>query len=155
MAEAVASLSPQDAVVALMVMTSASDGHITQDELRTIGRVVRSYPLFAEEDEQNLVHTTERAARLMGSDGGLHRVIEAAKAALPEHLAETAYAAVVDVVTADESLNMEEIRILELVRDALGVGDDGAAAIEHAARARHMTLEGPDSSEADAEREDA
>ena len=52
------------------------------------------------------------------------------------------YAAAVDVVTADEALNMEEIRILELVRDALDVSDDGAAAIEHAARARHMTVEG-------------
>ena len=148
MAEAVASLSPQDAVITLMVMTSASDGTITQEELRTIGRVVRSYPLFSAEDEEALVRTSERAGELMSADGGLHRVIEAAKAALPEHLAETAYAAVVDVVTADENLNMEEIRILELVRDALGVSDDGAAAIEHAARARHMTLEGP-------EREDA
>ena len=144
MAEAVAQLSPQDAIVTLMVMTSASDGQVTQEELRTIGRVVRSYPLFSDEDEQKLVRTAERAGELMSSDGGLHKVIEAARAALPDHLAETAYAAVVDVVTADESLNMEEIRILELVRDALGVSDDGAAAIEHAARARHMTLEGPE-----------
>ena len=71
------------------------------------------------------------------------KVIDAAKAALPQHLTETAYAAAVDVVTADESLNMEEIRILDLIRSALGVSDEGAAAIEHAARARHMTLEAP------------
>ena len=142
MAESVASLSPQDAVIFLMVMTSASDGNITQDELRTIGRVVRSYPLFSESDEQALVQTAERAGELMSSDGGLHKVISAAQAALPSFLAETAYAAVVDVVTADEDLKMEEIRVLELIRDALGVTDDGAAAIEHAARARHMTLDG-------------
>ena len=42
---------------------------------------------------------------------------------------------------ADENLDMTEIRVLELIRDALKVSDDGAAAIEHAARARHMTLE--------------
>lgn len=148
MAESVAPLSPQDAVVTLMVMASASDGAITQGELRTIGRVVRSYPLFTEEDEEALVQTAEAAGELMSSDGGLHKVISAAQAALPSYLAETAYAAVVDVVTADENLQMEEIRVLELVRDALKITDDGAAAIEHAARARHMTLEGDGGDEA-------
>jgi len=77
----------------------------------------------------------------MASDGGLHKVLAAAKEALPQHLAETAYAAVIDVVTADENLDLTEIRVLELVRDILNVPDDGAAAIEHAARARHMTLD--------------
>ncbi|MEQ8751025.1 MAG: hypothetical protein RIC52_14755, partial [Amphiplicatus sp.] len=65
----------------------------------------------------------------------------AAAAALPGHLAETAYAAVVDVVTADEGLEMTEIRVLELVRNELGVEDEGAQAIERAARARHMTMD--------------
>jgi hypothetical protein len=141
MAEAVVKLTPQEAIIYLMVMSSASDGNITEGELRTIGRVVRSFPLFEPEDEQNLVSTAERAGELMSSEGGLHKIIEAAAAALPPHLNETAYAAVVDVVTADESLDMAEIRVLELIRDALEVGDDGAAAIEHAARARHLTLE--------------
>ncbi|MEM9233457.1 MAG: tellurite resistance TerB family protein, partial [Pseudomonadota bacterium] len=107
----------------------------------TIGRVVRSFPMFTDDDEQELVKTAEGAGQLMSSDGGLHKVIEAAREALPQHLVETAYAAVVDVVTADENLDMTEIRVLELIRDALKVSDEGAAAIEHAARARHMTLE--------------
>jgi len=136
-------LTPQEAIIYLMIATSASDGSINSSELRTIGRVVRSFPLFSADDEQRLVKMTEEAGAVMGSDGGLHKVMAAAAAVLPEHLAETAYAAVVDVVTADESLNLEEIRMLELVRDALKVSDDGAAAIEHAARARHMTLEVP------------
>ncbi|MEM6914245.1 MAG: tellurite resistance TerB family protein, partial [Pseudomonadota bacterium] len=136
-------LTPQEAVIYLMIMASASDGSIHDAELRAIGRVVRSFPLFDAEDEQELTGHSDRAAQLMASDGGLHKVIDAAKAALPSHLVETAYAAVVDVVTADEALNPEEIRILEIIRDGLSVGDDGAAAIEHAARARHMTIEAP------------
>ena len=142
MAEGVAHLTPQEAVIYLMVMTSASDGQIKDEELRTIGRVVRSFPLFSEADEQGLVSTSEACGKLMSSDGGLHKVLEAASRALPDFLAETAYAAVIDVVTADENLDMTEIRVLELIRNALGVPDDGAQAIEHAARARHMTLEG-------------
>lgn len=142
MAEGVASLTPQEAVIYLMVMTSASDGSIKDEELRTIGRVVRSFPMFSEADEAGLVGTAEACGELMSSDGGLHKVLEAAAKALPEHLGETAYAAAIDVVTADESLDVTEIRVLELIRNALRVPDDGAAAIEHAARARHMTVDG-------------
>lgn len=142
MAEGVAQLTPQEAVIYLMVMTSASDGAIKDEELRTIGRVVRSFPLFADADEQGLVATSEACGQLMSSDGGLHKVLEAAAAALPDYLGETAYAAVVDVVTADESLDMTEIRVLELIRNALNVSDDGAQAIERAAKARHMTMDG-------------
>ena len=141
MADSVVQLTPAEAVIYLMVMTSASDGRITETELRTIGRVVRSFPMFTDADEDDLVRTSEAAGMLMASDGGLHKVIDSAAAALPPHLCETAYAAVVDVVTADENLDMMEIRVLELIRDALKVSDEGAAAIEHAARARHMTLE--------------
>lgn len=141
MAESVVHLTPAEAVIYLMVMTSASDGRFSETEMRTIGRVVRSFGMFTEEDEQSLVQTAEDAGALMSSDGGLHKVLEAAAQALPPHLNETAYAAVVDVVTADENLDMTEIRVMELIRNSLKVGDDGAAAIEHAARARHMTIE--------------
>jgi tellurite resistance protein len=140
-AERVANLTPQEAIVYLMVMTSASDGRITDKELRTIGRVVRSFPLFGDGDEEALVDTAEACGKLMASEDGLHKVLAAAAAALPAHLAETAYAAVVDVVTADEDLEMTEIRVLELIRNALDVADDGAQAIERAARARHLTID--------------
>ncbi len=139
-AEGVSPLTPQEAVIYLMVMTSASDGKITDTELRAIGRVVRSFPLFSDADEQDLVATSEACGRLMASDDGMHKVLTAAAAALPAHLVETAYAAVVDVVTADENLDVTEIRILELIRGSLRVADDGASAIERAARARHMVV---------------
>lgn len=142
MVEGVVSLTPQEAVIYLMVLGSASDGAIKDEELRTIGRVVRSFPLFSDDDEQGLVKVAEACGALMSSDGGLHKVLEAAARVLPDHLSETAYAAVVDVITADESLDMTEIRVLELIRNALRIGDEGAQAIEHAARARHMTING-------------
>jgi len=141
MAEGVPPLTPQEAIIYLMVMTSASDGRIEEVELRTIGRVVRSFPMFTDSDEQALVQTSEDCGKLMASEDGLHKVLAAAKSALPKHLNETAYAAVVDVVTADENLDMTEIRVLELIRNTLDVPDDGAQAIEHAARARHMTVD--------------
>lgn len=142
MADAAPKLTPQEAVIYLMVMASASDGRMSEKELRSIGRVVRSFPLFSGADESGLVETAESCGALMSSEGGLHKVLAAAASSLPAHLGETAYAAVVDVITADENLDMTEIRVLELIRDALKVGDDGAAAIERAAKARHMTING-------------
>jgi uncharacterized tellurite resistance protein B-like protein len=141
MADAAPKLTPQEAVIYLMVMSSASDGRMSERELRSIGRIVRSFPLFSDDDEARLVDTAEDCGRLMSSEGGLHKVLTAASSSLPAHLGETAYAAIVDVITADENLDMTEIRVLELVRDALKISDDGAAAIEHAARARHMTID--------------
>lgn len=142
MADAAPKLTPQEAVIYLMVMASASDGRMSERELRSIGRVVRSFPMFSDADEASLVETAEACGALMSSEGGLHKVLTAAAAALPAHLCETAYAAVVDVITADENLDMTEIRVLELIRTTLKVGDEGAAAIEHAAKARHMTIDG-------------
>lgn len=138
-----AALSVQDAVIYLMVMASASDGHIPDQEYRTIGRVVRSFPLFSKNDENRLVQTAEAAGAAMSAEGGLMAVLDAAAASIPPHLAETAYAAIVDVVTADEVLSGPEIRIMELICTALKVSDEGASAIERAARARHMTEEKP------------
>lgn len=140
-AEAAPKLTPQEAVIFLMVMASASDGRMSERELRSIGRVVRSFPLFSNSDEQLLVETAEACGKLMSSEGGLHKVLTAASSSLPSHLGETAYAAVIDVITADEGLEMTEIRVLELIRNALKIKDDGAAAIERSARARHMTVE--------------
>lgn len=139
MTQPVTQLSVQDAIIYLMVMASASDGRIQPQEYRTIGRVVRSFPLFSNHDEQVLVQTAEAAGELMSSAGGMQKVLDAAAAALPKHLCETAYVAVVDVVTADEMLSTHEIRIMELIREALSIDDEGATAIERAARARHMT----------------
>lgn len=141
MAETAPKLSPQEAVIYLMVMASASDGRMSERELRSIGRVVRSFSLFSGADEQSLVELAEACGALMSSEGGLQKVLTAAASAIPGHLGETAYAAVVDVITADEGLEMTEIRVLELIRNALNVDDDGAAAIERAARARHMTID--------------
>jgi len=135
-------LTPQEAIIYLMVMTAASDGDMRDEEVRMIGRVVRTFPIFTEADEQGLVSTASAAGTLMASEDGLHKVFDAAKAALPAHLRETAYAAMVDVVTADEALDMTELRVLEMARGTLMISDEGASAIERAAQARHMTLEG-------------
>jgi len=141
MADGSDTLSPQEAIIYAMVLTAASDGSITNSELRTIGRVVRTFPMFDSFDEEDLVSVAEACGGLMAGEDGLRAVLAAVKTALPPHLYETAYAAAIDVATADEALTATELRVMELLRDALSISDEGAAAIEHAARARHMPAE--------------
>ena len=62
------------------------------------------------------------------------------KARLPAKLYETAYAVGCDIVAADHDASREELRLLELLRDKLGLDGLVSAAIERGARARHMTL---------------
>lgn len=134
-------LSPQEAIIYTMVLTAASDGSMSNSELRMIGRVVRTFPMFDGFDEEDLVEVAEACGGLMAGPDGLHRVLAAVKAALPPHLNETAYAAAIEVAAADEMLTATELRVMELLRDELDVGDEGAAAIEHSARARHMPVD--------------
>ncbi|GAB4491828.1 MAG: tellurite resistance TerB family protein [Parvularculaceae bacterium] len=136
-----AELSPEEAVIYAMVVTAASDGDMNRCEMRTIGRVVRSFSLFADFDEEDLVEIAENCGGLMAQDDGLRKVLDAVKRALPPHLYETAYAAAVDVATADETLNLPELRVMDLMRETLEISDEGAQSIERAARARHMTLD--------------
>jgi len=46
----------------------------------------------------------------------------------------------VEVASADLTVAQEELRLLQLLRDALGIEKLIAAAIERGARARHMTV---------------
>jgi hypothetical protein len=67
---------------------------------------------------------------------GLDGVLDAAVAALPERLHDTAYALAVEVAVVDVQLPQEELRLLEMVRDRLEVDRLVTAAIEASARAR-------------------
>ncbi len=129
------------ALIYLMVIVSAADGGMTDEELRTIGETVTKLPVFADFDKEKLVRVAEECGAIMEEqDGGLQAVLGLAKEALPKKLHETAYAVAVEVATADNKLGQEELRVLELIRHTLEIDRLYAGAIERSARARHMTL---------------
>lgn len=133
-------ISHHEALIYLMVLTSAADATMTDAELQTIGDVVQKFPVFADFDQDRLTQVASECAELMSQDNGLNRVLDIAHRCVPERLRETAYAAVVEVASADESVAQEELRVLELVRNQLGIDRLASAAIERSARARHRTL---------------
>ncbi len=134
-------LSPQDALVAVMVATSASDQNMTDSELVSITSIINILPVFEEYDGDRIAAVSNMVGDLFEEEDGLDALIGLVEQALPDHLRETAYALACDVAAADKRVNMYELTFLEMLRHDLRVGRLAAAAIERGARARHQRLE--------------
>lgn len=128
------------ALIYTMVLMSAADRNMTDNELRTIGEMVNYLPIFEDYDTDRLPAAARECANLLGDEDGLEKAFTLIKETLPERLRETAYALACDVAAADARASQEELRLLELIRDALEVDALTAAAIERGARVRHRTL---------------
>lgn len=134
-------VSPHTAIIYVMVTVSAADARMEDKELRAIGDIVRSFPVFRGFDEEKLVRAARECADILSEEkDGLQTVFALARQALSAPLRETAYACAVEVAAADDRINREEMRILELVRAGLQIDTLVAVAIERAARARHTRL---------------
>jgi tellurite resistance protein len=131
-------MSPQDALVAVMVACSASDQNMRTAELVAIARMVNHMPVFADYDADRMRRVSQIVFDLFEEEDGLDALFGLIREALPERLYETAYALACDVVTADGKHNQTELRMLEEVRDELKIDRLHAAAIEWGARVRHM-----------------
>ncbi|RLP28351.1 tellurite resistance TerB family protein [Mesorhizobium sp. YM1C-6-2] len=129
-----------EALIYLMVVTSASDRDMTDVELARIGEVVQTWPIFEDFDAEKLVKIAQDCQKLLHQDGGLQKVISLAQGAIPLHLHETAYAAAFEVAAVDLEMRMEELRVLQLLRSELAVDPLTVAAIERASKARHRSL---------------
>jgi tellurite resistance protein len=129
-----------EALIYLMVVTSASDRDMTNVELARIGDVVKSWPIFEDFNSEKLVKIAQDCQKLLHEEGGLQKVISLAQGAIPLHLHETAYAAAFEVAAVDLEMRMEELRVLQLLRSELAVDPLTVAAIERANKARHRSL---------------
>ena len=134
------SLTPQDALVAVMVAVSASDEDIRTAELVKINSAVNMLPVFAAYDADRLPVVSQVVFDLFEQEDGLDALFGLVRDALPEHLYETAYALACDVAAADGTLEETELRLLEEIRYELNIDRLHAAAIERGARARHLTV---------------
>ena len=129
-----------EALIYLMVVTSASDRDMTDVELARIGNVARAWPIFEGFDDEKLIEIAQDCQKMLHEDGGLKGVLSVARKAIPEHLHDTAYALAFEVASADLEMRMEEVRVLQLLREHLAVDVATIAAIERATEARHRTL---------------
>ncbi len=131
-------ISPQDALIAVMVGTSVVDANQSDAELLTIEAEINSLPAFADYDHSRIPGINSLVKDLFDEDDGIDALIGLVQEALPERFNETAYALACDIAAADGKVNMSELRFLEIVRHDLKVGRLASAAIERGARARHQ-----------------
>lgn len=132
--------TPQEALIYLMVIMSASDRDMRDEELARIGAIVRTLPVFRGFDEDRTIDVAQRCQQLLQREPGLEGMLSTIRDALPQALRETAYALAVDVAAADLSVGAEETRLLDLVSARLDLDPLAVAAIERAASIRHRTL---------------
>ena len=133
-------MSPQDALIAVMMVMSAADRDMSDKELKEIGAIVDLLPAFDGYDRDRIVVVSQSVVDLLQADDGLSTLIGMIVSATPDALRETVYALACDVAAADGSVAMEEMRLLEMLRHELDVDRLNAAAIERGARARHMKM---------------
>lgn len=132
--------TPQEALVYLMVIMSASDRDMGDEELARIGAIVRTLPVFNGFDQARTLAVAQDCQRLLQQESGLGGALTLIRAALSEEMRETAYALAVDVAAADLSVGAEETRLLDIVRDRFALDPLAVAAIERAAAIRHRIL---------------
>lgn len=130
------SLSQHEALVYVMVMMSAVDRDMTDDEFARIGGLVRFLPAFDGFDENELIHIGRECATQLAAPEGLDVTLEMVREALPQRLHDTAYALAVEIAAADQRIRNEEIRLLQLLRDRFRLDKLTCAAIERGAIAR-------------------
>lgn len=133
-------ISPQTAMVYLMVIVSASDRDMTDSELSKIGETARTLPAFENYNEENLIRDARNCAAILSEDEGPEAILGLVKEAVPETHLDTAYAVACDIAVADGRLEQEELQVLKVIRTYLGVNRLQAAAIEAAIVARTRSL---------------
>lgn len=135
-------INHHQALIYVMVTISAVDRSMNDEEFARIGSVIRNLPIFRDFDQERLLHTARECGDILSEDGGLEAVLTMVADSLPDYLHETAYALAVEVAAADLSVQQEELRFLQMLRDRFGLDKLVLAAIERGARARHAVLRG-------------
>jgi tellurite resistance protein len=129
-------VSHHAALIYVMVVVAASDGTMNENELHAIGNLVKTLPVFSDFDSARLLASAQECAAILQEPDGFDAIQGLVKEALPDHLCETAYWLALEVALADRRVVLEEVRIIETLRRALGIDHLVASALERGARAR-------------------
>ena len=120
-------LSPREAVVAVLVASVSADGVLRAEEADRFTEMVRTTRWMVSGAEP-IGRTTARTLDLIAHHG-LGAVLSACAAAIPPELRGTTFALATDLTLADGRLGSRESTMLDELQRALGVADDLAARI--------------------------
>lgn len=130
----------QEALIYVMVMVSASDRDMVDPELSRIGFVVGNLPVFQGFQVARTLDVARQCQEWLQRENGMEEILDAITRAVPERLRETAYLLAVDIAVIDLQVEPEELRLLQILRDRLGISREAVTAIQRAAKARFQRL---------------
>lgn len=134
------SLGPCKALIYIMIVVSASDRDMKDEELERIGHILDIWPVFEDFPKEKLIPVARECQQLLQQPNGLDRVFAVVRNELPQRLHDTAYALAFEVAAVDLEMRLEELRVLQLLRRNLKLDQPTIEAIERAAKARHRML---------------
>lgn len=129
-------LTAQEALIYIMVTTSAADEAISTVELELISNMVSHLPVFRGFDIERLDALAAECCMYLEKADGIDRILDVTQAALTPKLQDTAYALAVEIAASDLDVKQEELQFLQLLADRWELEDLTVAAIERSARIR-------------------
>lgn len=121
-------LDKREALASILLVTVASDGHISDDEARAFNATVNRMELYRTQSGSEFSSMLDKLLGLLKKHGHPF-LLEKASAALPPELGETAFALATDLVFADGHVEEEEKELLETIQRSLAIPDDLALKI--------------------------
>ncbi len=119
------SLSPAEAVAAITLAAIASDGYMTEGEIRSVCAILPRMKLFQSYTSDTIMEMIEKLLNLLQQEG-IDALFNAAEVSLPENLRESAFALATDMVLADGVVTREEQDFLNDLYHSLGIASDVA-----------------------------
>lgn len=133
-------ISPETALVYVMVVVSASDERMTDSEITRMTGLIGYLPAFQHYNTARLSDDTAACIELLQSEEGLDAVLGLVDEAIPDTHIDLIYAVACDVAASDGMLTQEELRLLEIIRHYFDIDRLLAAAIEKGVAARQRSL---------------
>jgi tellurite resistance protein len=133
-------LSAQDALIWAMVMISAADREVSDDEIDDIQDRIIRLPAFEGFDVSRLPLVVDDCATVLNDAEGLEKALAMMTDALPKRLYETAYVLALDILVADGEESEEELRLIDLLRESFDLDELVSSALERGLRARYKRI---------------
>jgi tellurite resistance protein len=135
-------ISPQSALVYLMVIIAAADSRLADQEIDAISHSISNLPVFRGFDRSALYEAAQSCSDILQEPDGLSTVLALVREAVPEGLVDTAYALACSMAASDGEAAREELRLLDIIRHELAIDRLVATAIERGVVALNRPMPG-------------
>lgn len=123
-----ATLTAQDAVAGMLLVTVAADGHISDEEKECFIATSNRMKLFRDQSPQEFNSMMDRLFGYLRKHGAEWLMAKAATS-MPSEIKATVFALCADLVFADGSVEADEQQLIESIHSKLGIQDDLALKI--------------------------